>query len=159
MSVNKPLSIPEKSLREIFLKKSNLNLEDVKGLKATQYLQKGEAYSCDYLLDGQQRLTALDLIFGTTYHFADGNELNRNYRLRWFLNLNKLALIDLKWLNMREMQHEEVCEAFVFVKYKKTDKNSPFFYEKSESDSANFCTVKDLQEQAGLEEGKAFIFL
>lgn len=54
---------------------------DVEGLKATQYLQKGETYSCDYLLDGQQRLTALDLIFGTTYHFADGSELNRNYRL------------------------------------------------------------------------------
>ncbi|WP_392479436.1 DUF262 domain-containing protein [Nostoc sp. C110] len=153
MSVNKPLSIPEKALREIFLKKANLDIEEVKGLKSTQYLQKGEAYPCDYLLDGQQRLTALDLIFGTTYHFADGNELNRNYRLRWFLNLDKLGLKDLKWFNIREMQHEEVCEAFVFIKYKKTDKNSSFSYDKSESDLANFCTVKDLQEQSNLEEG------
>lgn len=153
MSVNKPLSITEKILREIFLKKANLQPQYVEGLKATQYLQKGEAYSCDYLLDGQQRLTALDLIFGTAYHFADGNELNRNYRLRWFLNLNKLGLKDLKWLNLREMQHEEACEAIVFVKYKKTDKSSPFFYEISDSDLANFCTVKELQDQAGLEEG------
>lgn len=153
MSVNKPLSMPEKVLREIFLKKANIKPEYVEGLKATQYLQKGEAYSCDYLLDGQQRLTALDLIFGTAYHFADGNELNRNYRLRWFLNLNKIGLKDLKWLNLREMQHEEACEAVVFVKYKKTDKNSPFFYEISDADLANFCTVKELQVQAGLEEG------
>lgn len=153
MSVNKPLSIPEKTLREIFLKKANLRLQEVEGLKATQYLQKGEPYSCDYLLDGQQRLTALDLIFGTTYHFADGSELNRNYRLRWFLNLKKLGLIDLKWPNIREMQHEEVCEAFVYIKYRKTDKNSPFYYEKNESDLADFCTVKELQKQAGIEEG------
>jgi len=153
MSVRKPLSIPEKALREVFIKKANLKPEDVEGIEATQYLQKGEAYSCDYLLDGQQRLTALDLIFGTAYHFADGNELNRNYRLRWFLNLNKLGLKDLKWFNLREMQHEKACEAVVFVKYKKTDKNSPFFYEISDSDLANFCMVKDLQAQAGLEEG------
>lgn len=153
MSVNKPLSIPENTLREIFLNKTNLKLEEIEGLKSTQYLQRGEAYSCDYLLDGQQRLTALDLIFGTTYHFADGSELNRNYRLRWFLNLNKLGLIDLKWPNIREMQHEEVCEAFVYIKYRKTDKNSPFYYEKSESDLADFCTVKELQKQTGMEEG------
>lgn len=51
------------------------------------------------------------------------------------------------------MQHEEVCEAFVYIKYKKTDKNSPFYYEKTESDLADFCTVKELQKQAGIEEG------
>ncbi|PSM47327.1 hypothetical protein C7Y66_20300 [Chroococcidiopsis sp. CCALA 051] len=153
MSVNKPLSIPEKVLRETLLKKTNIKLEETVGLKATQYLQKGQAYSCDYLLDGQQRLTALDLIFGTAYHFADGNELNRNYRLRWFLNLNKLGLKELKWLNLRELQHEEACEVFVFVKYKKTDRSCPFYYETSDSDLANFCTVKDLQEQNDIEEG------
>ncbi|MDJ0715556.1 MAG: DUF262 domain-containing protein [Prochloraceae cyanobacterium] len=152
MSVRKPLSIPEKTLHETFIQKANLKPEDLKNIKVTQYLQKGKAYSCEYLLDGQQRLTALDLMLGTAFHCAS-NELNRNYRLRWFLNLNKLGLENLQWPNTRDMPHEEACEAIVFVKYKKTDKNSPYYYEKSDSDLSDFCTVKTLQTQVGIEEG------
>lgn len=152
MSVREPLSIPEETLKEIFIRKANLKPGEVKGIEVTQYLQKGEPYSCEYLLDGQQRLTALDLMLGTAYHFS-GKELHRSYRLRWFLNLNKLGLKELQWINTREMPHEEACEAFVFVKYKKTDKKCPYYYKASYSDLANFCTVKQLQELAGLEEG------
>lgn len=152
MSVRKPLSIPEKDLRQIFINTAKLKEESFKKIDVTQILQKGEAYSCEYLLDGQQRLTALDLILGTAFHFA-GNELSRNYRLRWFLNLNKLGLKELEWLNSRELQHEETCEAIVFIKYKKTDKASPYYYEKSNTELGDFCTAKSLQEKAGLEEG------
>jgi uncharacterized protein with ParB-like and HNH nuclease domain len=152
MSINNPMSIPDKTLQEILLEKVGLTQDEVKDLKATEYLQTGNAYQCEYLLDGQQRLTALDLILGTTYHFA-GSELSRNYRLRWFLNLNKLGLQELKWLNVREMQHEDICDAFVFLKYKKNDKNSLIYYERTESELANLCTVRDLQIQCGLGEG------
>ncbi|WP_310414761.1 DUF262 domain-containing protein [Chamaesiphon sp. OTE_8_metabat_110] len=152
MSINNPMSISDKALQDILLKKVGLTQDDVKGLKATEYLQTGNAYQCEYLLDGQQRLTALDLILGTTYHFA-GSELNRNYRLRWFLNLNKLGLQELKWLNVREMQHEDVCEAFVFLKYKKNDRTSLFYHGRSESELADLCIVRELQNQSGLEDG------
>jgi Protein of unknown function DUF262 len=151
MSINNPMSIPDKTLQDILLKKVGLTQEEVKGLKATEYLQTGTAYKCEYLLDGQQRLTALDLILGATYHFA-GSELNRNYRLRWFLNLNKLGLQELELPKIRELQHEDVCDAFVFVKYKKNDKNSLIYYERSDSELADLCTVKDLQIQSGLDE-------
>ena len=59
----------------------------------------------------------------------------------------------LEYPNLREMQHEEACEAIVFAKYKKTDKKSPYYHGKSDSDLAEFCTSKTLQEQVGLEPG------
>ncbi|WP_204102953.1 MULTISPECIES: DUF262 domain-containing protein [Spirulina sp. CCY15215] len=152
MSVRKPLSIPEQDLRKIFMEKADLSVQDIKHLEVTQYLQKGERYFCDYLLDGQQRLTALDLMLGSAYHFS-GNELSRKYRLRWFLNLTKLGLQELQWINIRETQHEEACEIICFVKYKKTDNKSPYFLKNKDSVLADFCMVKKLQEEAGLEEG------
>lgn len=153
MSVRRPLSITEKKLGKIFQDKANLTDKNTKNIQITEYLQsdKANTYSCDFLLDGQQRLTSLDLIFGTAYHFAAGHELGRNQRLRWFLNLDKFGLSNLEWINTREMPHEEACDAFVYVKYKKTDKKSPYYHENSDSDLMEFCTSKKLQEQAGIE--------
>ena len=154
MSINKPESIPEYNLRKVFIQKiENLNEDDLQENRAIEYLKKGKAYSCEFLLDGQQRLTSLDLIFGTAYHFAIGPELIPKNRLRWFLYLNKLGLPDLSYPNLREMPHQEAGEAIVFVKYKKTDRNSPYYYEKSEFDLANFCIAPDLQEKYGLDPG------
>lgn len=153
MSVNRPLSVPEKTFKDVLADKVNLISKGSDNIKSNQCLQKGNEYLCDYLLDGQQRLTALDLIFGTAYHFSDGSELPRNYRMRWFLNLNKLGLDNLKWLDIREMQHEEMCNVFTSIKYKKTDKKSPIYYEISDRELADFCTVGALQRQFDIDEG------
>ncbi|AFY94307.1 DUF262 domain-containing protein [Chamaesiphon minutus] len=153
MSINRPLSIPEKTLKDVLASKANISSKDTEIVKSNQCLQKGDEYSCDYLLDGQQRLTALDLIFGNAYHFSEGSELNRSYRLRWFLNLNKLGLDNLEWLDIREIQHEEMCDVFVSVKYRRTDKKSPIYYSIPDGELADFCTVSALQRQFEMEEG------
>jgi|GEM_PF-4803115 len=118
MSVREPMSIPEKDLRRLFCQRADLEEAQIQDTDVRQILQKGKAYKCEYLLDGQQRLTALDLMLGTAFHNA-GNELSRNYRTRWFLHLNKFGLYNLQAPDLRNMSHEEACESIVFLKYKK----------------------------------------
>lgn len=69
-------------------------------LSETQVPREGDARHVTYLLDGQQRLSSCELIFGDVWMRDDVDDAIRR---RWFLNLARLGLESLAVLSLDEL--------------------------------------------------------
>jgi hypothetical protein len=124
---------------------------------------KARPYQADYLFDGQQRLTTVDLIFGPGYHLS---ELHHTQRRRWFLNLEALGIDTLVWPNdLSDRSHDDIAASsttgskaiVVREKYQKTDYSKPYHYDASTRNEPDafitFCTEKRLYPLDTLFDG------
>jgi len=145
-----PLSIPTDELIDIYTKR--LEEEDIEvpdGYEDDpEYLlmRADEGFRCDFLLDGQQRISAIDLVFGEAFTRCSGDELNYTKRFRWFLNLTELGIYTLEWPDLKHKSHSDVKDTIVKVPYRLGDEKEQDFYKyKDDLDLiADFCINNDI---------------
>src|SRR5690554_4093499 len=149
MSINEPISIPADKLKSTYAQRAGVDadkLDNYDSLLPTQVLAKGDPYNCWLLLDGQQRLSALDLLFSQAYHSIHKEKIG-NDRFRWFLDLSALGLKELAWPDLRQWSHDEACDAVVGLRYIKSDKKRTPFHLDIEKTNENrllqFCNPDD----------------
>ena len=138
--------MPEDILRSIYMNRAGLSEDEIDGESSTEILWKGESFECSLLLDGQQRLSSLDLMFSRAYHQIHKRKIG-NDRYRWFLDLSKLGLLELEWPNLRSWAHQDARDAIVGLRYIKSDTSrTPFHWDierKNEDKLIQFCNPDD----------------
>jgi len=145
-----PLSIPTDDLIDIYtrrLKEEDIEVPD--GYEDDpEYLlmSADEGFRCDFLLDGQQRISAIDLVFGEAFTECSGDELNYTKRFRWFLNLTELGLFTLEWPDLKHQSHSDVKDTIVKVPYRLgNEENQNFYKGKDDLDLiVDFCLDNDI---------------
>ena len=147
LASNKPVSIEEDKLKQIYAKKAGISDDEGQKLSAIECLEKGTDFPCEFLLDGQQRISSLDIIFSDAYYKCY-EDLKYNNCVRWFLNISKLGFEDLKWPKLNDIPHHDVCEMVVFKDYR-ISKNGPYYPNESESTLRNYC-LDEAVNDAGL---------
>ncbi len=156
MNFLKPFSRTEKEMKAVYKLFASISEEKI----STEYLMYAkDDVKRDILLDGQQRITSLDLIF-SQYFDKLGAELYYGKRFRFFLDL---SLFDIHEIGNKdsnyfkekfrylgdELSHQQVKECIYTLPYTKS-KKTEYHIEKSDRDLASFC-VKQSHNISGFE--------
>lgn len=119
---------PECFDKDKYMRKVSDNNAIVNKGSLSDSIESSDTYAAKYLYDGQQRLTTIEMLFGDGY-FA--SPLDKNKRPRWFLNLYKFGLKELKWPDdITDVSFDELCSDMpgdsyiVSINYNKNSKKT-----------------------------------
>jgi len=154
LQVKDTISRPNEQLLSVYrrrLREAKIGFpEDFEG-KPHELLGKAEeGYTCELLLDGQQRLSSLDLMMSTAAEKCTGDELHYSKRYRFFLNISELGLYDLKWPNLHEITHSDATDFIVEKPYRIGETTAYDFSLIDEELINGFCFNNDVDSLANV---------
>ncbi|MGF1831121.1 DUF262 domain-containing protein [Photobacterium angustum] len=98
---------PECFDSEKYIKKVTKNFHLNEKGTLSDNIESSNGYPAYFLYDGQQRMTTIEMLFGDGFF---SSPLDKKNRPRWFLNLMKFGLKDLRWPDdLYDISFDDLC--------------------------------------------------